>query len=343
MSLSIDLKYTLLLTPRFEKFQRKQDYLFACRCPLCGDSKKNLSKMRGYIYRKVNNLFYRCHNCGQSMSIGNLIKTLDGSLFKEYLMERYKSGEVFKDNKVKIAIDVPSFKFGKLKTDIQYENAERCDKLSKEHFCIKYCESRKMTKDILSMLYYTDNYKKFCDEIYPTHGKEITADKRLVIPFYDENNSLVAISGRALENASEKLRYVTIRTNESNEKLVYGMDRIDLKQPVYIVEGPIDSLFLNNCLASGDSNLALTAKNIKAEKIILIYDNEPRNKEVMKLMQNAIKLGHNVVIWPDTIKGKDINEMIMNGMSQSDLQDIISSNTFEGLRAQTKFTFWKKV
>jgi hypothetical protein len=112
---------------------------------------------------------------------------------------------------------------------------------------------------------------------------------------------------------------------------------------VYIVEGPIDSLFLNNCLASGDSNLALTAKNIKAEKIILIYDNEPRNKEVMKLMQNAIKLEHNVVIWPDTIKGKDINEMVMNGMTQSELKDIISSNTFEGLRAQTKFTFWKKV
>jgi len=60
-------------------------------------------------------------------------------------------------------------------------------------------------------------------------------------------------------------------------------------------------------------------------------------------MQDAIKLGHNVVIWPNTMNGKDINEMVMNGISVDEIESIISSNTFTGLEAQAKFTFWKKI
>ena len=160
---------------------------------------------------------------------------------------------------------------------------------------------------------------------------------------YDEYNNLIAVSGRALENSDKTLRYITIRTIDSDKKLVYGIDRVDLKQPVKIVEGPIDSLFLSNCLASGDANLSLTAKNIPADKKVLIFDNEPRNKEIVKMMQDAIKLNNYIVIWPDTIEAKDINEMVMSGISPDEIENIISSNTFTSLEAQTKFVFWKKV
>jgi hypothetical protein len=63
----------------------------------------------------------------------------------------------------------------------------------------------------------------------------------------------------------------------------------------------------------------------------------------MKMVHKAINAGHSVVIWPDTMRGKDINEMVMNGLKVSDLRDIISNNTFSGLEALTKFTFWKKI
>ncbi len=164
---------------------------------------------------------------------------------------------------------------------------------------------------------FTQHYSQFVTTLIPNHGKQILDDARLVIPYYNEYNELIAVSGRALETSDKTLRYVTIRTNESEDKLVYGMDRVDLNEPVRIVEGPIDSLFLKNCLASGDANLALTAKNISAKEKILIFDREPRNKEIVKMMQDAIKLEYNVVIWPDNIQGKDINEMIMSGMSSS--------------------------
>jgi hypothetical protein len=192
-------------------------------------------------------------------------------------------------------------------------------------------------------LLFTPNYKKFCDALVPNHGKEITADARLVIPFYDKYNTLIGVSGRALENSDYKLRYVTLRTNESQDKLIYGMDKVNTNELVKIVEGPIDSMFLSNCVASGDSALIQTAKLIDAENKVLIFDNEKRNKEIVKLMEDAIKLSYNVVIWPDTIKEKDINEMVMSGISPDEIEEIISSNTFNGLRAQMKFVSWKKI
>jgi hypothetical protein len=121
------------------------------------------------------------------------------------------------------------------------------------------------------------------------------------------------------------------------------MDRVDLTQPVKIVEGPIDSLFLKNCVASGDSSLSITGKNINADKKILIFDNEPRNKEIVSLMEKAIKSMNYVVVWPDNIRQKDINEMIMSGISTDEIEAIISNNTFYGLEAITKFVFWKKI
>jgi hypothetical protein len=179
--------------------------------------------------------------------------------------------------------------------------------------------------------------------LVPDHGKQLVDDARLIIPFYDEYNELIAVSGRALETGDKHLRYVTVRTNGSQNKLIYGLERVNKQEKVLLVEGPLDSLFLNNCLASGDANLALTARDIPIEGITLIFDNEPRNKEIVKMMQNAIKLEHNVVIWPNGIEGKDINEMILGGISPDEIQNIISSNSFTGLRAQMNFNMWKKV
>jgi hypothetical protein len=298
--------------------------------------------MRGYIYRKGNDLFFKCHNCGAGTSLGNLIKQLDAGLYKEYVMERYKAGETG-NNSFKQVTTIAPPRFDKLNTDITYQNAERCDKLPDNHFCIQYLKNRRIPQDYYKLLYYTDNYKQFVSEVYPQVDKEITADKRLVIPFYDQYNSLIALSGRALEVSDYKLRYVTLRTNESEDKLIYGMDRVNTNETIKIVEGPIDSLFLQNCVAAGDANLSLVAKSISSGKKVLIFDNEPRNKDIVRMMQDAIKIGHDVVIWPNTIAQKDINEMIMAGQTKVEIESIISSNTFSGLQAQTKFVFWKKV
>ena len=343
MSLSIESKYIRLISSRLRNFKQKKDYLWNFSCPICGDSKKNLSKARGYVFQKGTNLFYNCHNCGVGTNLGNLIKQVDPSLHKEFVLERYKSGESGFSNFKSPSFDIPAPRFDKVAKEKTFDHAEWVNNLPAEHFCSLYCTNRRFLSIMTDNLLFTPNYKKFCDALVPNHGKEITADARLVIPFYDKYNTLIGVSGRALENSDYKLRYVTLKTTESQDKLIYGMDKVNTNELVKIVEGPIDSMFLSNCVASGDSALIQTAKLIDAENKVLIFDNEKRNKEIVKLMEDAIKLSYNVVIWPDTIKEKDINEMVMSGISPDEIEEIISSNTFNGLRAQMKFVSWKKI
>ena len=295
------------------------------------------------MFQKGTNLFFNCHNCGVGTNLGNLIKHVDPSLHKEYVLERYKSGESGFSNFKSPAFDIPAPRFDKVAKEKHFEHAEWVSKLPSGHFCLVYCTNRRFLSIMVDTLLFTPNYKKFCDALVPNHGKEITADARLVIPFYDKYNTLIGVSGRALENSDYKLRYVTLRTNESQDKLIYGMDKVNTNELVKIVEGPLDSMFLTNCVGSGDSALIQTAKLIDAENKVLIYDNEKRNLEIVKLMNDAIKLGYNVVIWPDTMEQKDINEMVMAGFSPDEIERIISSNTFTGLRAQMKFISWKKI
>ena len=343
MSLIIDSKFVRLLSSRLRNFKQKKDYLWNFSCPFCGDSKKNLSKARGYVFAKGNNLFYGCHNCGEGTNVANLVKQVDPSLHQEYTLERYKEGKSNTSNFKATTLNIPPPRFDKLAKQKIFEHSEWCDKLPSRHFCLTYLQKRHIPQEYHSKLLFTFKYKQFIDALIPNHGKELIDDARLIIPFYDVYNDLIAVSGRALENSDKTLRYITIRTVDSDSKLVYGMDMVDLNQTVKIVEGPIDSLFLSNCLASGDANLNLTAKNISADDKVLIFDNQPRNKEIVKLMHDAIKSNSSVVIWPDNIQAKDINEMVMSGISSDEIEKIISSNTFTGLRAQMRFVSWKKI
>lgn len=343
MSIIIDSKFVRLLSSRLRNFKQKKDYLWNFSCPFCGDSKKNLSKARGYVFAKGNNLFYGCHNCGEGTNVANLVKQVDPSLHQEYTLERYKEGKSNTSNFKATTLNIPPPRFDKLAKQKIFEHSEWCDKLPSRHFCLTYLQKRHIPQEYHSKLLFTFKYKQFIDALIPNHGKELIDDARLIIPFYDVYNNLIAVSGRALENSDKTLRYITIRTVDSDSKLVYGMDMVDLNQTVKIVEGPIDSLFLSNCLASGDANLNLTAKNISAADKVLIFDNQPRNKEIVKLMHDAIKSNSSVVIWPDNIQAKDINEMVMSGISSDEIEKIISSNTFTGLRAQMRFVSWKKI
>ena len=343
MSLPIDTKYLRLVSSRLRNFKQKNTYLFNFSCPYCGDSQKNKSKARGYVFSKGNDLIFKCHNCGAGANVGNFLKHIDSSLYREYTLEKYKTGESNNSYSANTILNIQPPKFGRVAKAKVFEHAEWIDKLPSGHYCLEYCIKRQIPKDRWNKLLFTQHYKQFCDALIPNHGKQLYDDARLVIPFYDEYDDLIAVSGRALETSDKTIRYVTIRTNESQKKLIYGMDKIDVKQKIKVVEGPIDSMFLTNCVASGDANLMIASDEISADEKILIFDNEPRNKEIVKMMQDAIKSGHNVVIWPSSTAGKDINEMIIAGKPVDEIERIISSNSFRSIEAQLKFNMWKKV
>lgn len=345
MSLYLDNKYVRLISSRLRNFKQKKDNLYQMSCPICGDSQTNKSKARGYVYARGNNLLYSCHNCGASIGIVNLLKYVDTLLYQEYILEKYKSGE---SNSKPQMVYIEPLRFGKVSKQSTFEYAERCDTLSDKHFCIQYLNARKIPKKYFEQFFFTTQYKKFVDILIPDNGKTIVDDARLVIPFYDKNDELIAVSGRALVKSDAKLRYITIRTNNDENKLLYGLNRINFDEKIYIVEGPIDSLFLPNCVASGDGNLHVAAQRLidlgaKKDNIILISDNESRNKEIVKLIGKSIDNGFKVVIWPENVIGKDINEMLLNGMTNQQLHKIIEDNEMSGIRAKLKYNFWKKV
>lgn len=343
MSLPIDTKYIRLVSSRLRNFKQKNSYLFNFSCPYCGDSQKNKSKARGYIFPKGNDLIYKCHNCGVGANVGNFLKHIDSSLYREYTLEKYKTGETNNSYSANTILNIQPPKFGRVEKAKIFEHAEWCSKLPSGHYCLEYLSKRQIPKEFYNKLLFTQHYKQFVDALVLNHGKQIVDDARLIIPFYNEYDDLIAVSGRALETSDKTLRYVTIRTNDSENKLIYGMDRINLNQSVKILEGPIDSMFLTNCVASGDANLTIVANEISSDEKLLIFDNEPRNKEIVKMMQDAIKLDHNVVIWPNNIKGKDINEMIIAGKTVDEIEKIISSNSFRSIEAQLRFNMWKKI
>ena len=235
MSIIIDSKFVRLLSSRLRNFKQKKDYLWNFSCPFCGDSKKNLSKARGYVFAKGNNLFYGCHNCGVGTNVANLVKQVDPSLHQEYTLERYKEGKSNTSNFKATTLNIPPPRFDKLAKQKIFEHSEWCDKLPSRHFCLTYLQKRHIPQEYHSKLLFTFKYKQFIDALIPNHGKELIDDARLIIPFYDVYNDLIAVSGRALENSDKTLRYITIKTVDSDSKLVYGMDMVDLNQTVKIV------------------------------------------------------------------------------------------------------------
>ena len=337
MSVFIDRNFLLQVSPKLQRFSKKKDDLYNFRCPLCGDSQKNKLKSRGYIFRKKNDYFYMCHNCGVSTTFYNFLKQVEPTLIQEYQLERYKNGETGNNNYTKPEFQEIKQEAPKFKKALELPSI---DSLPEAHFAKNYVQQRRIPETFSSQLYYAEDFREFVTTLGIEKEGLHKDDKRLVIPFYDREKNLVAIQGRSL--GESKLRYITLKLHDDNKK-VFGLDRIDEDKLIYVVEGPIDSMFLENAVATADSNLESITDVLDKSKVALVFDNEPRNKEIVAKMEKAIDNHFNVVIWPEMIEKKDINDMILDGFSPDEIQDIIDNNTFVNLRAKMEFVSWKKV
>lgn len=337
--LYIDAKYVSLISYKFRNFKQKKDYYWNFSCPICGDSKKNALKARGYIFRHDGRLVYKCHNCQVSMNVGNLIKQLDPILYNEYVLERYKETSdrhldhvKFEDTNIKINTDVVLY-------DSILDKLQRVDTLPDTHPAKQYVINRQIPQDKWNLFYYAEKFKEWTNSVKYQFTNLENDHARLVIPFYNEHGKCFMYQGRALGNEIPK--YIAIRLDEKTEK-VFGMDRVDYSKRVYVVEGPIDSIFLPNSVAVGGASFDIPFTQSIKSNVTLVMDNEPRNKEIVKQISKYIDEGYAVCLWPDSIIQKDINEMILAGMSINRIIECINTNTFQGIEARLKFSQWKK-
>lgn len=327
-----------MISHRFDRFKRKDDYLFNFRCPICGDSSKKKNKARGYIYRKKNDMFYKCHNCDAGKTFGGLLKITDPLLHKQYILERYSEGVAAPRANKEPEFEFKTPEFGAPDRLID-KLMDRVDTLDASHMAVEYCTQRQIPKDQWHRLYHIENIKDIC-QLNPKYKDRIKSDEsRLAIPFFNEEGILTAVTLRSYGNSP--LRYILVKINEDSPT-VFGLDCISKSKPVKIVEGPLDSLFLDNCIAcAGTSFNKIETLNLPEDSIIIV-DNQPKNKEVCKIINRYIKTGKRVVIWPDNILEKDINEMVLAGVQTVNMEDIISNNVFQNLEAELKFISWRK-
>jgi transcription elongation factor Elf1 len=341
--LYIDTKYTNILGSRLRNFKQKKEYLWNFSCPVCGDSTKNKLKARGYIVRNEQQLFYKCHNCGHGCNLGNLIKYVDANLYNEYVLERYKSGaSKHHDHKniqqTTVVLETPKEEL--LEDDI-LSSLTRLDKMPLSHPAVQYLVNRKIPKEKWNLLYFAPKFKAFTNSVTAKFQEPIKDEHpRMIIPYFTPAGKCFAFQARAY--GKEEPKYYTIKVDETEER-IYGLDRIDYGKPIYIVEGPIDSLFIPNCLAVSGSSFDMPTIRSILPNATLVMDNEPRSKEITKLLDKNIKAGYNVCMFPEHIEQKDINEMILAGMTSEEIINTINTNTFNGIEAKLRFSTWKKI
>lgn len=341
-NLWLDVKYAGLLSVQLDKYKVKQQnpYLSNFRCPVCGDSERNKNKARGYIYTKSSSLFFKCHNCGAGLSLPNLMKIVNHSLYDQYTMERYKEGlDLHAVNKPKhrpdFKFEAPKFK----KRSVLDKLFTKIDELPEDNPGVQYLTARKIPREKFDRLYYIDNMQRV-EEISDKYKDKIVGDEaRIGIPFYDKQNNLIALSCRAIDD--NNLRYLTIRLDDE-APLIYNLNEMDTTKAIYCVEGPLDSLFLPNCIAVGSSDLNKVESYIPKSITTLVFDNQPRNAEIVKIMYQAMERNYNVAVWADNIIEKDINEMVLSGKEPDEILTSINKSTFNGLSLRLKLNEWSK-
>ena len=282
------------------------------------------------MFKIKNNFTYKCHNCGVGRSLANFLKDQDQHLYEQYIMEKFKEGSTGKGT----ATPSPKFNFTEPKFVKRDTNLEKISSLNTSHPARVYLENRGI-KD-LDYFYYCPKFKEWTNKQKKTFDTLRQDSPRIIIPFKDKQGNLFGYQGRSLAPKA-KLRYITIMLDEEQPK-IFGQDRIKTDEPIYIVEGPFDATFLKNSVAMAGSDADI--RSLGWSDHIWVFDNEPRNREIVARISKVIDRGDKVVIWPKNIQQKDINDMHLAG---HDVQTLVQSNVYQGLTATLKFNDWKKV
>ena len=321
----IDSKYIGLISSRLQKFKRVKSNLYNFRCPICGDSQKHKNKARGYFYQIKTNTNFKCHNCGASLSFNNFLKQIDPTLHKQYTLEKFKEGHAGGRNFV---VEEPKFDF----TKPVFKSKLDLPKASEVPMAKEYLTKRRLDPN---KFYFAQKFQEWTNKQKQTFDNIVRDECRIVIPLYDTNSELIGFQGRSL--GPNSIKYITVMLNDNKPK-IYGLEKINEREPIFIVEGPFDSTLVENSIAMCGSDVDIRTYNWS--DYIWVFDNEPRNREINNRVSKIIDRGDKVVIWPNHIKQKDINDMVLSNI---DVMSVLKSNTYSGLKAKVKFNNWKKI
>lgn len=337
-SLWLDEKYLRLLSPQLDNFKQKHPHVFNFRCPLCGDSERVRSKTRGFCYALQNKLMFKCHNCSVALPFTALLKRMSSHLYHEFLLESLK------DTRHQEAAPEPVAAAEKGPVDLSLVAPLDSPRIAQGPCKLvrDYVLGRGIPQSQIGRLFATNRaFSWLAPLVGEDKAKRVTdGEIYLVFPMRLPDGTWYGVQVRPLT----KKDYITFRWSHEGMK-VFGMECWNPKKPTYIVEGPLDALFVPNALAALGSDLFNAVQSMEdagfkspLDSCVYVWDNEPRNKEVARNVGNAVKLRLSVVIWPREYP-KDINDMQNAGI---DVNAVLSKRTFKGLMAELEYTSWRQ-
>ena len=333
----IDTKYISLISHRLRNYTKKGDFLWNFSCPFCGDSQKNRKFIRGFIYRVKNDLFYKCHNCSHGTTVSKLVEYVDPNLHQEYVMERYKEGSNGTPYKGAYKTPEPDFEFKKpvFKT---FDGLKKFSEMDEEHPAVKFLLKRMLPRVSWNDIYFCPKFFEFTNRYVPNKFPSLMGDHpRMVIPFRTKDGNIFAFQGERLAKNHKSTLPLSWIKNIQRFLVMTGWTLLALFMSW---KHSIDSLFVENCVAVAQSDLRLPQYKDKA---VLVPDNEPRNRQVCKQIEQCIQDGYSVVLWPHGTEEKDINDMILLERLLARFVILYIVTPTRDYKAQTVFNSWKRI
>ena len=205
-----------------------------------------------------------------------------------------------------------------------------------DHPARLYVERRRLPERHRDLLLWDD---AFNHTAFLLDGQERRPGARLVIPYLDvTGKKLTAILGRSIQPDVQP-KYLAAKT-DPDSSLIFGLDRIDPDRRVLVLEGPLDSLFLDNAAAVTGTALTKAAEFLPKEQLILVYDNQAK---IADHMIRAAQDGFRVAVW--WFQGgegrKDINDLVLAGYAPEKLAALLVENSFVGTDAVRRIRRWR--
>jgi DNA primase len=331
-TLYIDLKFVSLISNRLRNWLHKGNgkSAFSHHC-----ERHDSNKRRAYFLPFKGRIVMKCHHCGVSTSIGNFIKEIDPTLYSEYKLEVFRetNGIGATTETPKPVNSNPTPIIAELDGLIPFKTLARTNPAR------TYLERRALPADKIDLFYLAPKFFKWASK-YESSFKNFKVDHpRMVLPFYSADKKLIGFICRAF--GKEDRKYIQIRVDKTAE-YIYGLDKVDLSKPIIVVEGQIDSLFLDNCIAAGSANYNLDFV-LKHDNVIIVPDNDfRRNVQVCDQLKSIVKKGKTISLLPSHWK-KDINDIIKKDkISKEELMEYILSHRKSGAEALLEIALEKK-
>lgn len=340
----IDHKFLSLLLPYLTGCKRTHEDVYNFRCPLCGDSEKSTTKMRGYLFKYKDAFMFKCHNCGAACGLSSLIRTIAPSLYSEYIFEKFREND---------DLSRPSDTDSQFRTATSFQTDlatkfRRCSnrlglaRIESAAVARDYLVKRRIPESYFDRFLYCENVNLVAAELDQYKDWKMPPKPALAIPFWDLKDNLTHVQFRFFDGG---IRYITFKIIEDRLP-IWGLGNVDRSKEIMVTEGAFDACFVDNCVAvTGSEVLIRVCEHLRAAGCspVIIPDSDYRtNRYVWETAREAIQKKFGIVLVDDEFSAKDINDQILRGWSRLRLNLYLKTRLFRGLRAELEFAKIRK-